>query len=86
MTQLSHAQLEYLIQFIQPEKTLAGLPGAAALDDALLASLFGIDVKTYSGIKAAFRGHARQVAQERGGAGHRHPRPAVATSSMRRRR
>jgi lysophospholipase L1-like esterase len=59
--QLTPEQLDFLIQFVHPEKTLADLPGAG---DADFAALFGLDADAYRGWKEAFASRARQAAEE----------------------
>jgi len=64
MTTLTREQVSYLVQFIQPEKALATLPGAANLSDALLAPLFDLDAETYGSLKRAFAENARRAAAD----------------------
>lgn len=64
MTPLTREQVAYLVQFIQPEKTLALLPGAANLNDALLARLFDLGAETYGDLKRTFAEDARRAATD----------------------
>jgi acyl-CoA thioesterase I len=59
--QLSFDQQANILQFLHPEKLLAGLPG---VNDAALAALFGIDVSLYQRIKDHFVANARGAAAE----------------------
>lgn len=53
--------LEYWIQLTHPEKILAQFPG---INDAVVASLFGIDVTTYNEIRQGIQARVRQAAEE----------------------
>lgn len=53
--------LEYWIQLTHPEKVLAQFPG---INDAIIASMFGIDVATYNEIRRGFQARVRQAAEE----------------------
>lgn len=59
---LTYEQVSYLVQFIHPIKHYAGMPGQ--LDDAAIASLFGIDVATYHRIKLGFAENVRKASDE----------------------
>jgi lysophospholipase L1-like esterase len=64
---LDPQQLDFIIQFIHPEKTCAGLPGMSANpedNDKLVAPILGLDVPTYRRLKQAFADRARGAAQE----------------------
>lgn len=61
MPALPDDQLSYYIQFMHPEKMLAGLPG---LSDANVAALFAIPLAEYQRIKEGFAANARRAAGE----------------------
>jgi lysophospholipase L1-like esterase len=59
--ELTLDQLTYVLQFVHPEKTLAGLPG---LSDTTVAAVFGLDGTAYRRIRAGFTEAAGRAAQE----------------------
>ena len=61
MEPLTREQLDFLIQFLHPEKTLANLPGVAGTD---FSALFGLDAEAYRDWRANFGSRARQAAEE----------------------
>lgn len=64
MGQLPRAEIEQAMQYHHPEKTLAELPGGQEIEDEMLASFFGTDVRTYREIRDAFTERARRCARE----------------------
>ena len=61
MAQLPPEQLDFLIQFIHPEKSLASMPGIGATE---FAALFELSSEEYRDLRAAFTNRARQAAEE----------------------
>lgn len=61
---MSNEQLRWLLKVIQPERTLASLPGGASLGQEAHAALLGLPIKTY----AAELGRMRQEATDAAGA------------------
>src|SRR5438128_397452 len=61
MPPMTLEQLAYVMQFVHPEKILAGLPG---INDTTVAAIFGIDATTYGSIRAGFADAARRAAQD----------------------
>jgi lysophospholipase L1-like esterase len=62
LRQLNREQIEYLVQFIHPEKRFMGFPGT--LDEEAVAKLLGTDLTTYQQIKASFAANALRAAHE----------------------
>jgi acyl-CoA thioesterase-1 len=62
LPQFSHEQIEYLIQFIHPEKVYAGFPGR--FSEEALAGLFGVSPDDYRQVKARFAANALRAAHE----------------------
>jgi len=61
MPQLPPQELEYVLQFQHPEKTLAGLPGIC---DDTVAALFAVSADVYRKGKTRFVERARRAAQD----------------------
>lgn len=61
MAQLPPEQLDFLIQFIHPEKSLASMPGIGATE---FAALFELSPEEYRQRREAFANRARQTAEE----------------------
>jgi len=59
---MSNEQIQWLMQVLQPEKTLGSLPGIATLTEGNLAALIGLDPDLYRSELAAMRQHARNAA------------------------
>jgi len=61
MAQLPPEQLDFLIQFIHPEKSLVSMPGVGATE---FAALFELSPEEYRDRRSAFTNRARQTAEE----------------------
>lgn len=58
------AQTRWLLKVLQPERTVASLPGAAALTEPLRAALLGLAPDLYSAELERLRAGAKQAARE----------------------
>lgn len=58
---LTAEQLEYLIQFLHPEKILSW---STTIDERVLAAIYGMDVTAYRAVRERFANRVRQTAQE----------------------
>jgi len=59
---MSNPQIQWLMKMLQPEKTLGSLPGIAALTEANLAALIGIDPELYQSELLGMRQNAKDAA------------------------
>jgi lysophospholipase L1-like esterase len=62
--ELSTEQRRWLMKVLQPERTVASLPGGATVSAATCAALLGLEPETYSAELALFRKGAKETAQE----------------------
>ncbi len=64
MSPYTSEQSAYLVQFLHPQKMLSALPGASALDDLMLAGLFGLTIDTYRAVTTELTASARLAAED----------------------
>lgn len=60
---LSNEQTRWLLKILQPEKTLASLPGAAALSETVRAALLGLPLEVYAAEHARLLAGASDAAR-----------------------
>src|SRR5690242_10327042 len=61
---LTTDQTRWLVKVLQPERTVASLPGAAALTEPLRAGLLGLSPDLYSAELMRLRAGAKEAARE----------------------
>lgn len=61
---MSTEQIRWLLKVLQPENTLASMPGIAALTESTRAALLGLDPDVYSAELARMRGGVKAAADE----------------------
>lgn len=61
---MSNEQVRWLLKVVQPERTLASLPGGASLDRTALAGLLGIPEEIYTAELGRMQGEATEGAEE----------------------
>ncbi len=59
---MSNEQVQWLMKVIQPERTLASLPGGASFGEAAHAALLGLQVEVYTAELHRMRSQAREAA------------------------